>query len=285
MLNSLGIDGIKPVATIVPSSVNRSRKAKFSNEFVPTPGERSSKRIKAAVVEGENNSKASSMSSYSDDYVAPDKVPRVYSYISDYVAESFRDEKDESDGSGGRPKNAALWDLCKKHQHLQISSSRRTVATTGCAGYGAVLTSAAKDNDVAVVEKGKTNFNSSTKAPKSWKLRVLRQGVGGFAVGVASAKANKPFKSLSNRPDCWVVNSLGMFCHNRKEVPVSDVDLEGSGGYMYDADDTVQICLSRTGTLSVSVNGGDNLCLCERLPPGKYVLCCQPYMGGVARLL
>lgn len=313
MLKSLGIEELKPPALTASSRTpSRPRKEKFTKDFVPIPGERSSKRIRAAAETGiETNDSTVSKSigrngktrlgASNDNFVASDKVESEWHYVSDYVLDFFKNEDADGDGkrleNGDRNKGkrkdsnpSAVWDLTKKHQHLQTSISRRTVATTGCAGYGAVLASATKSCDIATVEapmrgaKAGAFLNTSTK---SWSIRVLRQGVGGFAVGVANTNARKPFKSLSNRPDSWVVTSAGLFCHNRKEVPVSGVDLEG-GSYLYDEGDAIQINVTSLGLLSLSINNGPLIPLPVAgggLPPGKYTLCCQPYMGGVAKLL
>jgi hypothetical protein len=272
MLQSLGIEAVKPVVSSASSS-RRSRKTKFSKDFTPIPGERASKRIRdAAMAEKPSLSLKSICASY---VTAPDNVSRAYHSLSDDVADYFRNEKDEHDLPGRKP--SALWDLSKKHQHLQASSSRRTVATTGCAGYGAVLASGS-GSGVATVVKGALCKDSDGQ---SWRVRVLRRGVGGFAIGVATINASKPFKSLSNRPDSWVVNSSGMFCHDRKEVSVTG---RPDGGCLFDDGDLLRLDVSVTGVLSLSVNQNTKVRV-SVLPPGKYVLCCQPYMGGVARLV
>ena len=111
-----------------------------------------------------------------------------------------------------------------------------------------------------------------------WAVEVLHQGVGGFAIGVASASDMcKPFKSLGNQPTCWVWHSSGTVMHNRTRSKENEARAYGVGA-----------------KLSVQVDAGGRV-VCTRdgtpvdlpfplLPLGKYVLCCQPYMGGAAQL-
>lgn len=161
--------------------------------------------------------------------------------------------------------------------------------------------------------------SSSARGAARWRVQVLCEGVGGFAVGVAAKRAYYPFKSLGNRPDTWVLHSSGLLLHNRKQTALPIQGREDGGERKgereegeavvceYGMGDVVEVEVEthqgegagagaagklwfrvmskresetprKTGESSVRV--GPVL-----LPAGEYVLCCQPYMGGGARLL
>ena len=101
------------------------------------------------------------------------------------------------------------------HQHLELSDSKSTVVTSGCAGYGAVL--ARRTNATASVEK-KGGGKGATKGGWYWEVGVLDTGVGGFSLGLCSAALPKPYKSLGNHPMAWVWHATGAILHNRTRV-------------------------------------------------------------------
>lgn len=171
------------------------------------------------------------------------------------------------------------------HQHLQVSAARRAVATTGCAGYGAVLAA-----------RGSGTETSDGKG-RQWRVRAVHLGVGGFGVGIAKVGWKGPFKSLGKQPASAVVGSFhaaGTFNSGRQEVAF--------GGTGYGAGDVVGVVLrpekkaaSKDGAkrraalleVAFSVNGVEVGVAAAGIE-GKvsdYVLACQPYMGGVGRLL
>jgi hypothetical protein len=164
------------------------------------------------------------------------------------------------------------WDKHKMHQHLELSESCLTVATTGCAGYGGVLTNT-KDS----IKWCQSKLNTSTNVITRWKIKVLSLGIGGFAVGVAFSNLSAPIKSLGNRPDSWVLHSSGHLMHNRKCIHSIE-------NCCINADDEIEVIINAKGVLLFNINGTEyNTAV--TLPYQNYVLCCQPYMGGAARLL
>jgi hypothetical protein len=166
-------------------------------------------------------------------------------------------------------RSSLTWDTKKMYnKHLELSSCRREVATTGCAGYGAALACA---DGAAVISEKKSGGKAAT-----WSVEMLEEGKGGFSVGVCLANTNAPFKSMGKRPDSWVLHNSGLLLHNHGESNW----LENG----YSVGDVIEIKLSAIGELSYTIN--DALVQTTVIvPPGKYVLCCQPYMGGACRLL
>ena len=110
------------------------------------------------------------------------------------------------------------------------------------------------------------------------------EGVGGFAAGVAMKNTPYPFKSLGNRKDAWVIHSSGILLHNRSQTSL----LKGkckTQTWEYGEGDIVDVVVETSaGVLRFEING-KNVDREILLPAGEYVLCCQPYMGGAARLL
>ena len=110
-------------------------------------------------------------------------------------------------------------------------------------------------------------------------MEVLREGVGGFAVGVASNRlAVRPFKSLGNSAGAWVLHSRGELLHDRRVLGTAEP---------YAAGDVLSVQLSERRELSFALNGV-SLAGCgaklEREAAG-YSLAVQPYMGGAARIV
>ena len=110
-----------------------------------------------------------------------------------------------------------------------------------------------------------------------WRVDFLRAGVGGFGVGVADVRLPFPYKSLGNQPLSWIWHMNGECLHNRTRVSLPKGEFEEG--------DTLGVTLSPSGELGLIRNGArTGGSKAPVLPPGKYVLCCQPYMGGAARL-
>jgi hypothetical protein len=159
------------------------------------------------------------------------------------------------------------WDRRKHHQHLTLSPSRLTAATTGCAGYGACLAEKA----VGV---------------RWWEVRCVSLGVGGFAVGLTSAKCKGPFKSLGNSAECFGVyhSSGSLFCNRAEQI-----DFASS----YGSGDCVGILIRPNNDVVFYLNGvqvGEpafNISVVSKRKSNAddVVLACQPYMGGVALIV
>lgn len=275
----LDILGFADSTQTTPSSlqVDRKKTKKIKRDFsIPqVQGTRVSKRLRAVKIEDKNSVKTelcgsdrTSLYQNGDDYSMPSPQIRHWAL----------------DVSGISPNSDIIWNISNMHQHLELSESRRIVVTTGCAGYGGVMTASVdiksrKKTDTVGNNGHVAEVKSSSKAIKetTWTLKVLCEGVGGFSCGVSLVNAGRPFKSLGNRPDCWVLHSSGQLMHNRhrKDLSIS-----------YEADDIIQVKVTSAGKLkfilsrsSTEVDAG------VTLPNGKYVLCCQPYMGGAAALV
>lgn len=256
LLESLGFQiNINHVDRASSARIKKPAAAKRIRE--PVAGVRSSKRLKVAIF----STQADRSITESITKKHPDQ--RANEFISHPAKMHFKNEP-----SIGK-KDFLQWDIKKKHQHLELSSSKRTVATTGCAGYGAVL---ARAEVGAIVSSEKKN-----KDIANWKVSVLAEGVGGFSVGVCIASAVRPFKSMGNRRDSWVFHASGQILHNRTSKHVKGCE-DG-----YKAGDIIDVIISPHGELIFAVNG-KHFGTKEILPVGKYTLCCQPYMGGVGRL-
>ncbi len=144
----------------------------------------------------------------------------------------------------------STWDAARMHQHLELSESSRTVATTGFHGYGAVV---------------------AHGCATAWTVEVRQLGTGGFALGVIEAAASGPFKSLASRADAWVWQAHGGIFHCKKKTPAPGY---GQGDLL-----TVRLL---PGVMHLTRNGRSAATV--PLPPGTYALCCQPFKHGVARL-
>ena len=150
-----------------------------------------------------------------------------------------------------------FWNRAKTHQHLELSKSKFRVATIGCAGYGASLAASRGGVD------GSWEFS----------VKVLKVGVGGFAVGLASASFQKPFKSIGKHPFSWVYHSTGSFWHNKKDLI--------QWGAPYGEGDKIQVKLSG-GTALFFLNGKkQGSCA---ITGKEFLPAIQPYMGGVGEL-
>ena len=257
ILKALGFHTEVIKASSTPIHKPTKRKLK-THDNEPVKGTRSSKRLKkdySEIVFKETPQK-------------DNEVSVNYSLGAHLTLKYFRQEKPRIHDS------SLMWDGRKMHQHLQISRSKRTVATTGCAGYGAILACSQKSEGYIIVGKKPSSSGTAVR----WSIEVLTEGTGGFAVGVCLANAKGPFKSMGNRPDSWVLHSSGNLLHNRTSVSLKSCQ---NG---YSAGDTIDIILTSEGELEFKI--------CEKeiyanivVPSGKYTLCCQPYMGGVGRII
>jgi hypothetical protein len=81
-----------------------------------------------------------------------------------HIERAFQDDTLEAATPPLLPRQKAncLWDSRKLHAHVTLSTSRRTAATTGCAGYGCVL--AACPTSDAVLNRN---------AAKYWEVEVV----------------------------------------------------------------------------------------------------------------
>lgn len=102
-----------------------------------------------------------------------------------------------------RPTPDWVFDKRKCHPHIQISNCGAIVATTGPAGYGAVLGSV------------------KNKKERAWRIQVLQVGVGGFAVGVCDGSFRAPFKSMGKKENAWMYYSRGVLMNSGNEKVVS----------------------------------------------------------------
>lgn len=159
----------------------------------------------------------------------------------------------------------AVWDAAKHHQHLTRSSSGRSIATTGVAGYGAALA-------------------RKVVGCRRWSVRAVRFGVGGFGVGVVSVSMRPPFKSIGKSPhSLGSYHSNGMLATERGEQPF---------GPAYEPGDVVTVVLRPSATkpggkyddVIFLLNGKEVGVAASRVAAGTVIIAVQPYMGGVACL-
>ena len=99
-------------------------------------------------------------------------------------------------------------------------------------------------------------------------------GVGGFAVGLASARFQRPFKSIGKHPFSWVYHSNGSFHHNKRE----QVDW----GAPFGVGDEVQVKVS--GDTANFFLNGERARSAVRLAGKSFLPAIQPYMGGVGEI-
>jgi hypothetical protein len=163
------------------------------------------------------------------------------------------------------PASAARWHSKRHHQHLTVSPSGQSVATTGCAGYGVAIA-------------------ASASGCHSWLVQAVHHGVGGFGVGLAYPHWKGPFKSIgsASTADAFgVYHSSGAFISQRRE--------HASWGPPYAPGDSVGVQVDTTsGSVTFSVNNQEVGPAPGLVPVGlrkKVELAVQPFMGGVARLL
>ena len=194
--------------------------------------------------------------------------------ISPWEDAVFR-ECEQAVASSSSDPPAAVWDASKHHQHLTRSSSGRSIATTGVAGYGAGL-----------VQRRVHCLG--------WTVRAVRFGVGGFAVGVVKRSMPSPFKSLGRSEHAIAVfHSSGRLEQGAGKNPRDF----GSG---YDEGDLVEVVLrpmaagTKPGAAKAAagrqhdviflLNGEQIGVAASGVVPDSVVLAVQPYMGGVALL-
>jgi hypothetical protein len=139
--------------------------------------------------------------------------------------------------------------------------------------------------------------------------------VGGFAIGLASATWAGPFKALAKCDACLgVYHSSGALLRGREAI-TSGQSLSGSAGGAaalptYGAGDAVGVLLRPNGDVAFYKNGSEVGVIpgergssgsknsssgsnsrsntsggCSSKAKGALVLACQPYMGGVARIV
>mmetsp|Transcript_33675 Transcript_33675/g.79723 ORF Transcript_33675/g.79723 Transcript_33675/m.79723 type:complete len:280 (-) Transcript_33675:50-889(-) len=168
----------------------------------------------------------------------------------------------------------AVFDGRKHHQHLTMSSSSRSVATTGVAGYGAALCAKPLSIPSAKGKPGEAIGDAK-------EVRAVRLGVGGFAVSVVRSAIKPPFKSLGRSPEALgAYHSSGVLMSAKGERPF---------GPEYGPGDRVGVLLRRkAGSLElVFTLNGEEVGVAATGIGGteKLVPAVQPYMGGVALLL
>jgi hypothetical protein len=256
LLNDLGFSSIAPPKQLVVASRKISKKRDFSAPAVA--GARQSKRLRS-----KNETKDDPATDPRDSDTAQTTFKKDYEPIRHWALDATTEPISNPN---------IIWNASTMHQHLELSNSSRTVVTSGCAGYGGVMarpSGTPQTSQYAEITSRKKAFG------KTWALKILCEGVGGFAFGVARTNASKPFKSLGNRADCWVLHSTGELLHNRHRTNLS---------LGYAAGDVVQVKVGDKGDLSFIV-GDEEVKTSIILPQGKYVLCCQPYMGGAASIV
>lgn len=175
-------------------------------------------------------------------------------------------------------RSSVVWDRRRCHQHLTIAAGAGSaVATTGCAGYGAVVQ--------------KPSHRATTTTTTTWHVRVLRVGSGGWAVGVCAPRAlRKPFKSLGRHPAALMLHSSGSVLHNRVEhaayhdefgeraliTVTAKYRASRLHSVMFAVDDDDRGCVPRAALASLRRALGKD---------GRLELCCQPYKGGAAAIV
>ena len=205
---------------------NVSKKVVRNVSRKPTVSRRVSKRLRGLDSDGRRlppapKPKAKKMN-HSGDVVVPE------------WAEKLLEDKEKSSTKGCH----WCWDRTKTHQHLELSKDKLRVATIGCAGYGASLATRKK-----TVQGDGQSWN--------FGIKIVKVGVGGFAVGVASAKFQRPFKSIGKHPFSWVYHSNGSFHHNK----IEQVDW----GEPFGVGDEVQVSVSENKVVFF-LNGEEQGC-------------------------
>lgn len=107
-----------------------------------------------------------SPSSSSPPVLIPSSKFDVSVSLPSHIERAFEDDARETAASPQLPReeaNPCLWDSRKLHAHVTLSASKRTAATTGCAGYGCVL--AARPSSQTISKRG---------AGKYWEVEVVR---------------------------------------------------------------------------------------------------------------
>lgn len=184
--------------------------------------------------------------------------------LSDWIPEKFLSVKSSS--------NCISWDNKKHHQHVSVSKCGKFIGTTGCAGYGAAFL--------------KPGCNI-----RYWEIELITLGVGGFSIGLARAAWQGPYKSLGNVDVlnvAGVYHSNGSFYCNRKEYVLF--------GPTFKQGDVLTVQLSDSNEITFFLNKKFiNIAPVEtkfisttkssKKQIDSYVLACQPYMGGVARII
>ena len=157
------------------------------------------------------------------------------------------------------------WSSCRHHQHLSISLSGYSVATTGCAGYGVAL----------------AQFLSPKLLKMCvWKVECVKLGVGGSAIGLAKQSWKGPYKSLGTTENfvLGAYHASGNFLSGRCEYPY---------GPPYGPGDIIGITIGpNSGTVEFSLNGVSLGPVPVKVSKKTdYLLACQPYMGGIIRII
>ena len=254
-LRDLGLMGDGSSKEVVRKVAGRKRKRENAGDGGGGGGRRSERVAKLLSDDAGCSSSSSSSSSPSSQHPPQNTLPT-------HLARALSSSSTPSSSGGS-------WSARQHHQHVSLNKTSTVAATTGCAGYGAVLWKAGGKDEGA----------------RKWRVEVLHRGTGGFAVGLAKASWKGPFKSLGSSD-----NSLGVY-HSSGVFKRLGVDKE-SYAPEYSEGDVVGVEVKVKGKVSEVVfelNG-------ERVGRGRpvnvpakcagdYVLAVQPYMGGAARLL
>ncbi len=220
---------------------------------LPPKSVRSQKKRSRAVRDEKPARRSSRVAATPGEQTKPIPVPRPPPWEREVFAECERGSKP--------PGPAASWDARRCHQHLSISSSARSVATTGVAGYG-----------VVVAARGTV---------QRWRVLAVRFGVGGFGVGVVRAGWKGPYKSLGSTAECVGGSYLS-------SGVLSCQGIERAYGPAYDEGDVIEVVLRGRGKARELIfcrNGSELGVAARGIGEGPLLLACQPYMGGVACLV
>jgi len=101
-------------------------------------------------------------SSSSPPALIPSSKSSIFDSFASHIERAFENDARETAASREEA-NRCTWDSRKLHAHVTLSASKRTAATTGCAGYGCVL--AARPSSQTV---------SKRDAAKYWEVEVVR---------------------------------------------------------------------------------------------------------------
>ena len=279
MISDLGIEAPPELRTTATKAPRRTKPK-------PLPPPRT-KRTRACTLDTRPRTKRTRMDTHEHQFTTPideEQSADVESGLPDWVLNAFAAEVGQSD-------TIVKWNSKRHHQHLTVSDSGRSVATTGCAGYGAAL------SESVVLTSGGSLL---------WEVEAKSFGVGGFAVGVAQDQWKGPYKSLgrsaSTAADAFVLGGAYHSSGNLLTSQASTVNKkEDSNCALWAApfgpgaklsvqlehlineakskqSSTLQVTFLLDGELAGSV-----------VVPGtignRFALAVQPYMGGVAQLL
>jgi hypothetical protein len=254
-LKELGLDQFREEVTTSTSSSNNPKKKKKKRKSEAKPLAEPKRRSTRVIPSDATKTKSDEL------HVAASAsfTPEPYS-IPSYIRTELS-HKAPSPATSSAP----FFDPKRTHQHLTLSADKRTVATTGCAGYGVTLASSATSNSSTV----------------SFKVNCLHCGTGGFGVGLSAKSWTKPpYKSVGKSKF-----SPGVY-HSSGCLHVDGRVVERWGPSYGDGD---VVSVTRTKDVVQFALNGANVGKSVRVAKGDThdysSLCVQPYMGGVARLL